>query len=370
MTVSISGTGGVTFPDNSAQTTAATGFGFKNRLINGAMVIDQRNAGAVTTPTAGVYTLDRWQFQLAAAGKFSVQRSTSAPAGFSNSLVVTSLGAYSVLSTDYFTAQYNIEGFNFADMNWGGANAQAVMLSFWVNCSLTGTFTGAFRNAANTRTYPYSYTISAANTWQYISIKVTGDTTGTWVGATNGTGVQVFFDFGSGATNQGTAGAWANGTSNAATGQTNLLATSGATFYITGVQLEKGSTATSFDYRPYGTELALCQRYAFQMNASDGGNTANRFALGFSNAVNKAFCQMPHPVPMRVKPSLTTSVSTLNLSDAITGSVLTAVSIQTATSDINKTCFDCTTAGGLTTFRPYYLEANTSSCTVLLSAEL
>jgi len=238
--------------------------GFRNRIINGAMVIDQRKAGASVTPTAATYTLDRWTTNLTEPSKFSVQQnagSVTPPLGFSNYLGVTSLSTYSVLTSDFFALLHNIEGFNTSDLMWGTANAQTVTLSFWVYSSLTGTFGGSITNSAINRSYPYSYTISSANTWEQKTVTIAGDTTGTWIGATNGVGVRIYFSLGSGSTYSGTAGSWSGSTLISATGATSVVGTNDATFYITGVQLEKGSTATSFDYRPYGTELALCQRY-------------------------------------------------------------------------------------------------------------
>ena len=239
--------------------------GFKNRIINGAMVIDQRNAGASVTPTTGVFTLDRWLAgAYSASSKFSVQQNASAvtpPAGFKNYLGVTSLSAYSVAAGDFLTLQQSIEGYNSADLDWGTANAKTVTLSFWVRSSLTGTFGGALANSASDRSYPFSYTISVANTWEYKNVTIAGDTSGTWVGATNGIGINLRIGLGVGSTYTGTAGAWAGSNIFSVTGATNVVGTNGATLYITGVQLEQGSTATSFDYRPYGTELQLCQRY-------------------------------------------------------------------------------------------------------------
>ena len=261
MSVTINGTNGLTFNDASTQTTAATGFGFKNRIINGAMVIDQRYAGAATANTINGYTVDRWVVNQSTTGKLIAQQSSTAPTGFSNSLLVTSQSAYTVGASDYYMFVHYIEGFNFADMVWGTANAATITLSFWVRSSLTGTFGGGLKNGGSNRTYPFTYTISAANTWEQKTLTITGDTTGTWVGATNGTGLIVQFGLGAGATFSGTAGSWQAGNLVSATGATSVVGTNGATFYITGVQLEKGSTATSFDYRPYGTELILCQRY-------------------------------------------------------------------------------------------------------------
>jgi len=244
-------------------TGTSTGYyGFKNRIINGAMVIDQRNAGASVTPTTdGQYTVDRMQVYISAASKFSVQRdSTVYPSGFTYSAKITSLAATSLAAGDYYCFVQPIEGFNVADLGFGASGASTVTISFWVRSSLTGTFGGALRNGAANRAYPFTYTISSANTWEQKTVTIAGDTTGTW--ATGNTqGMAVIFGLGVGTTNSGTAGAWAASGYISATGATSVVGTNGATFYITGVQLEKGSTATSFDYRPYGTELQLCQRY-------------------------------------------------------------------------------------------------------------
>ena len=240
-------------------------YSMKNRIINGAMVIDQRNAGASVTNGAGSsYTLDRWKIYGSQASKFTVQQnagSVTPPSGFPNYLGVTSSSAYSVGSTDIFQLYQNIEGFNTADLGWGTANAKTVTISFQLYSSLTGTFAGYIQNNAGNRSYIFNYTVSSANTWTSVSVTIAGDTTGTWVGATNGVGMTVALSLGAGSTYNGTASAWATGDFRTTSGATSVVGTSGATFYITGVQLEKGSTATSFDYRPYGTELQLCQRY-------------------------------------------------------------------------------------------------------------
>ncbi len=236
---------------------------WRNRIINGDMRIDQRNNGASVTPTASTYTLDRWTTLLSQPSKFSVQQnagSVTPPAGFTNYLGVTSLSAYSVLTGDYFAVVQNIEGFNVADLGWGSASAASVTVSFWVRSSLTGTQSFVLRNAASNRSYPATYTINAANTWEQKSVTIAGDTTGTW-GTGNGTGIQVWFNLGAGASFSGTANAWAGSNITAATGSTSVVGTNGATFYITGVQLEAGTNETPFERRAYGTELQLCQRY-------------------------------------------------------------------------------------------------------------
>ena len=258
--------------DNNAQYT-----GFKNRIINGAMMIDQRNAGASVTPTNTVYTLDRWQDSQTVAGKFTVQQSSIAPAGFVNSLLCTSTSAYSLAAGEFVSIRQLIEGLNVADLAWGTADAKTVTLSFWVRSSLTGTFGGSIFNSAGNRIYVYSYQINNANTWEQKTITIAGDTTGTWL-TTNGVGIAVRFCIGAASDYQGTPGSWGTTVYTGPTGQTNLVGTNGATFYITGVQLEKGSVATSFDYRPYGTELALCQRY-FQAASSTSGIGLNTIGI-------------------------------------------------------------------------------------------
>ena len=237
---------------------SATGYnGFKNRIINGAMVIDARNAGTEVNPAVNAaYYLDRWQAISAAASKFKIGQNAGAvtpPTGYINYLGCTSLSAYTVGATEVFAIRQYIEGLNVADLAWGTASAATVTLSFWVYSSLTGTFGGSVKNSAVNRVYPFTYTISSANTWTQASVTIAGDTTGTWL-TTNGIGIGILFSLGSGSTVSGTAGTWSSTNYSSATGAVSVVGTNGATFYITGVQLEKGSTATSFDYRPFGTE--------------------------------------------------------------------------------------------------------------------
>ena len=277
-------------------------FGFKNRIINGAMVFDQRNAGASVTPTASVYTLDRWRAVCSVSSKFSVQQNAGAvtpPTGFTNYFGATSLSAYTVGSSEIFLIQQNIEGFNIADLSWGTANAKTVTLSFWVRSSLTGTFGGSLRNGNADRSYPFSYTINSANTWEYETITIDGDTTGTW--ATNSSsGVSVNFSLGNGATVSNTAGAWVAGNFTSATGATSVVGTNGATLYITGVQLEKGTQATSFDYRSYGIELVMCQRYCCVLTS--GGGNAGPYGGLYASAAGRVWYK--HPATMRASPTL------------------------------------------------------------------
>jgi hypothetical protein len=207
------------------------------------------------------YPVDRFQISNTSDGTFSAQQDSSAPAGFTKSLKVTITSADSSLTTTQrLVIVQQIEGYNVADFGFGAADAQTVTLSFWVRSSLTGTFGGSLLNGGSNRSYPFTYSISAADTWEYKTITVAGDTTGTWA-TDNSSGMRVYIGLGAGPDVSGTAGAWAGADYASATGATSVVGTNGATFYITGVQLEAGSVATSFERRHYGQELALCQRY-------------------------------------------------------------------------------------------------------------
>ena len=309
MTLAISGTTGITL---AGQFDSASTFGFKNRIINGGMVIDQRNAGASVSNPAAVltYGIDRWKYYGTVASKFTVQQTPSATetgyatrvaAGFTNYMAFTSSASTIVASTDLYAFAQNIEGFNVSDLAWGTANAKTVTLSAWVYSSLTGTFSGSVGNNAANRCYPFSFSIPTANTWTQISITIPGDTSGTWL-TNSSTGLQFWFNLGSGSSNLGTANAWGSTFYYGTTGAQSIIATNTATFYITGVQLEKGSTATSFDFRSYGTELALCQRYLPAFNG-----TAIYFS-GQATTTTGTYAQINFPVTTRVAPTgITTS---------------------------------------------------------------
>jgi hypothetical protein len=274
-------------------------YGFKNRLINGSMSISQGAAGATITPAvtsayATNYPVDRFQVIVGAASKLTTAQSSVAATGFNFSTLITSSSAYTVGASEVFVIRQNIEGFNTADLGWGAAGAAPVTLSFWVRSSLTGTFGGSLQNSASNRSYPFTYTIAAANTWELKSVTIAGDTTGTWIGATNGIGLRVNFGLGVGSTYSGTAGAWAGSDYDSATGATSVVGTSGATFYLTGVQLERGSAATSFDYLDYGRSLMQCQRYFFK-------TTINGITLGTLSA---SLVTVRMPVTMRAAPTL------------------------------------------------------------------
>jgi hypothetical protein len=347
----------------------------KNRIINGAMVIDQRNAGASVANIAGLsYSLDRWALSGSVATKFTVQQnagSVTPPVGFVNYLGVTSSSAYTVGAAERFQVLQRVEGFNISDLGWGTANAKTVTLSFWVQSSLTGTFGGALQNSAVNRSYPYSYTISSANTWEQKSITIAGDTSGTWA-TDNTNGISVTFGLGTGSTYSGTAGAWATADYNNATGATSVVGTNGATFYITGVQLEVGSQATGFEYRQYQQELALCQRYYYRLKATAANYMFS--AGGQCFGTTGALVNIPLPVTMRITPTAVEQNGTAAdyiIWNATTSAVaLSAVPAYSAITTNNMAGIDCTVASGVVAGNATQLLSTNSNAYLGWSAEL
>lgn len=285
----------------AASGSPGTTTGFKNRIINGGMTVNQRAWTSTSIAQGSTYTVDRWwTYSRLVGSKYSIAQSTSAPTGFINSLLVTSSSAYSVAAGDIFYVSQLIEGLNIADLAWGTANAKTITLSFWVNSSLTGTFGGALQNNDSNYNYPFSYTISTANTWQQVSITIPGPTSGSWL-TTNSCGIQILISLGAGSTyGNGTAGAWTTSNYVSVTGAVSVVGTSGATWAITGAQLEVGTTATNFDFRSYGTELALCQRYYIRY----ANGTGQRLGVGDRYATTFIQCMTFFPTEMRTAPTL------------------------------------------------------------------
>ena len=293
----------------------------RNKIINGDMRIDQRNAGAAVISN-GSYPVDRFPVANNTDGAFSAQQDSSAPAGFVNSTKITITTADATLgATQRILFYQSIEGTNTADFAWGTANAKTVTLSFWVRSSLTGTFGGSIKNSANNRAYPFTYSISVADTWEYKTVTIAGDTSGTWL-TTTGLGVQLLFSLGSGADFSGTAGAWASANYTAPTGAVSVIGTLNATWYITGVQLEVGSVATPFEHRSYGDELARCQRY-YQLFDSAAGEAYPTGGVGAY-----AICGVNFIQTMRAAPTVTlgtAGTSTNTSGDNFTTATPTAI---------------------------------------------
>jgi hypothetical protein len=346
--------------------------GMRNKIINGDMVIDQRYSGTSATAGDGTYIVDRWSTITNQASNFTytVQQnagSVTPPAGLTNYLGATVTASNSSISSGTTIGlRHKIEGYNIADLAWGTSSAKPVTLSFWVRSSLTGTFGGALWNSSQALSYPFSYSISQANTWTYITLNIAGPTTSTWV-VNNGTGVGIDFSLGTGTTRLGTAGSWASGFYQGAIGQTQVVSTNGATFYLTGVQLEAGTIATPFERRLYGQELALCQRYYWRNNASSTWTYARQPCIIVMGSTTGGSMVIINPVTMRGLP-VSVDFNALALYD---GANLVAISNLTLDqSSLQTACMSITTTGA-TQFRQYIIMGNGSASSYLgVSAEL
>ena len=360
-----------TVPEAYGGTGTTTGYyGFKNRIINGAMVIDQRNAGAsVTLTSGGDYTVDRFIGFEDTDGAMTAQQDSSAPTGFVNSLKCTTTTADGTLASgQYVTLIQKIEGTNVSDLAWGSASAKTVTLSFWVRSSLTGSFGGSLRNSASNRSYPFTYSISVADTWEQKTITIAGDTTGTWL-TTTGVGIQVAFGLGVGSTYSGTAGAWAGANYVSATGAVSVIGTLNATWYITGVQLEKGATATAFDYRDYGREMIMCQRYYTQFGLEQANSSLS--PLGVAYQATTAVFPYILPIKMRSQPTVSASTAELIEWQTLTTYTPTTYTLPTAQQATQSPLVGVNISpSSLTAGRVYTLRATSAAGYVAFTSEL
>lgn len=338
--------------------------GARNLIINGAMTVSQR--GTSFTPSTGLaYSLDRYATLETTDGSMTISQDTSVvPTDFQYSLkAVTGTADSSLAAGQRMILLTRIEGYNVAHLELGTANAKQFTLSFYVRSSLTGTFGGAFQNSASDRNYPFTYTINSADTWERKTITITGDTSGTW-NTTNGTGLQVCWGLGVGSTYSGTAGAWAAGDINSATGATSVIGTASATWYITGVQLEVGDTATPFEHEDFGTTLAKCQRYLPALNHQGNGMYATGKA--FSSTGARIFYQFkvpPRTNPTGISISAAGDFKITNANDAL--NTVTAMTFQTGT---NVGCrMAVNVASGLTAGHATELYIQSSSAQILFT---
>jgi hypothetical protein len=370
MSMILDGSNGVTFNDASLQGAAASPYVLKNRIINGDMVIDQRNNGSSISinGTTG-FPVDRFKVTAGGGGVISASRSTTAPTEFINSLSNTvSTADSSIASSDIYVIDCFNEGFNTADLGFGTANARTVTLSFWVRSSVTGTYGVRISNGSFSRCYVSTYTISAANTWEQKTVTIAGDTTGTWA-TDNSTGIAVSWDLGSGTNWNGTANTWQAGNFLRTSGCVNWIATSGATFYITGVQLEQNTSATPFERRLYGQELALCQRYYYKNKPNAIGN---RLAPVFCESTTAATAIMQFPVSMRTNPTALEQSGTASDYSIYSSAGATVCSgVPTFTNASNdQTAIGLSVASGLTTGQGGQIRAATTNGYFAWSAEL
>jgi len=346
----------------------------RNKIINGNMLIDQRASTTTVNAAAGTYTLDRWRaFGQTSDGVFTVTQDSSSPSEFSKSLKVTVTTAdTNITSSQSYQIGQIIEGLNTIDLAWGTSAANSAILSFWVKSSVTGTFGGGLRNSGSSRSYPFSYTINTADTWEKKTVTIGAETTGTWV-KDAGSGIRMDFSLGAGSNFLGTAGAWNTNNNNGATGQTNIIATVNATWFITGVQFEIGSVATAFQTATgtFQGELAACQRYFQRI-----GNNASPYYMYTCAAVegvSTLWGAVPLPVTMRVVPSMSATSSGNTFTFLGYGNVASSfIYLDTAQSSQSSICMGSNTISGLTANQSRYIRnLNDSSGTYIsLSAEL
>ena len=355
MSVAINGTNGITYNDGSLQPSAPVG---RNLIINGDMAIDQRNAGASATSNGSVYTVDRYEFQMSSVTNVQTyQQVTDAPAGFNKSLKITNNSTTQATAAGILcTPRQKIEGLNTAYLNWGTSDAQTVTVSFWVKASVTGTYPVALTNNNFSRSFVTNYTVSVANTWEYKTVTIAGDTSGTWTVNTT-TGINVLFSLDTGSTYQTTADSWQSGNYRGTSSDVHFLANASATWQITGVQLEANTTATPFENLQYGTQLQLCQRYYQTISKMTGysGPTTSDIQ-----------CSVAYPIPMRATPTISQS-SVFRFDDAAAAFTQTSTGLGLASTNNTGTIINVINITVNGTFRPH---GKANAATLNLNAEL
>lgn len=297
--------------------------GTKNLIINGDMAIDQRNAGVSNSGTANAYTTDRWQLQMFGTTEVTYQQVIDAPAGFNKSLKITSNATPDTLTgSDSVSPRQRIEGLNTAYLNWGTSDAQTVTLSFWVKASITGTYPVSFHNQDFDRSFVSEYNVVSANTWEYKTIVITGDTTGTWYTGSL-TGIIALFNLDNGSDSvTATTDSWISGNYRRTSSCVSFMNNSSATWQITGVQLEVGTTATDFENLQYGTQLAMCQRYYWRPEASN-----KVFGTGYVVSATRADMYSSLPVTMRTVPSIVNTSVAIRINYAAVSVLATTITL-------------------------------------------
>ena len=345
------------------------GMGFRNRIINGDMRIDQRNAGAsVTNTTNNLFAVDRWFTNLAGEYNNNVISqqnldSLTPPANFKNYLGVKITTGTAAGASPFLSFRQQVEGYNIADAGYGTSSAQTLTCSFWARSNLVGTYAFTVRGGTPTRSYVTNFTINLADTWEFKTFVIPGDTdTGVVWESTIGAAFHVNIGLNSfqGVFSTSTLNQWHTGSFTGSTTQSNNFATTtGNAFYITGVQLEKGATATAFDYRDYGRELIMCQRYFQTITAAPG--------VGQHGSTTVADLSFTFRVDMRTTPTATPA-GAMKVTDTSADYTQSSASISSFFGNATGGRAYLANFTGLTALRPYFLR--TDSPVIQLSAEL
>jgi hypothetical protein len=278
----------------------------RNLIINGSMAISQRNGPTLLSPAPSGYgSADRFATFKSGAGTFSIQQSTDSPSGFINSIKATVTSASTPSGTNYYHIQHTIEGQNFASLAQGTSDAKTFTLSFYVKSSITGTFSGSFRDSTPSISYVFEYTVNSANTWERKTITVDGTSSGTF-STDNNAGAYLAFSLGQGTTfGSSTVGSWHSGNYHGSSSETKFIANAGATFQITGVQVEVGDTATPFEHKNARQELSDCQRYCWRLTKENSSESL--IAVGFVYSTSSVITHLSYPQVMRAIPSASVS---------------------------------------------------------------
>ena len=352
------------------------GLGFRNKIMNGNMVIAQRGTAAITGSSAKQYPVDRWVCQSSTTNSVTFQQSTTAPAGFTNSIVATSGNSATAYTSNNYTFMYQyIEGYNIADLAYGSASAKQVSVSFWCRASQTGTYNAVLENSNATRNYVTTFTVNTANTWEYKTLLISGSPSGTWL-TDNGAGLAFYIVLGMGSTYEtASPNTWLESSVKYGTsGAVDIGAYNAATFYLTGVQLEQNYQPTPFEQRPYGVELQLCQRYYQRYNNDGGSNTTPLNGGVFvGTGVGAVGGYLIHPV--RLRRTLTSSdisYANIGIDDQATfGTGVSSVVVNSSRATLDTTGLFIATTSSVTSKAPNFIVGtSTSPSYIAVSAEL
>lgn len=279
--------------------------GIRNLIINGAMEVSQRTTSTTAATSGGAYGVDRWEAFASGGGAFTQEQSTTVPDNnFKNSVKLTVTTAdSSIAAADYYAFNYNIEGNDIIRTGYGTSDAVSMTLSFRARSSVGGKYSVTVYNHNGSRGYLNTFDL-VADTWKYVTLSFAGDTGGTW-NKDNSKGLVIRFDLGGGSNGNGTANQWTTSGSFAAnhtSDSVKWISTNAATFNLTGVQLEVGNTATPFEHRSFGDELARCQRYLEVLEKASGESV---IGTGLAYSTTRLLVSHSFKVTKRSSPSLT-----------------------------------------------------------------
>ena len=311
--------------------------GRRNLVINGAMQVNQR--GTIDAANGNGFPVDRFKCTVAALDQLvaALSQDSSAPVGFANSLEIgISTVEDALAANETFVLETRLESQDLQQVQKGTGTAKTMSLTFYVKSSVTGNYALQALDSDNGRSVAFLYAISVADTWEKKSILIPADTTGAFADD-NGIGLSLvwFLAAGTNFTSGTLQSAWA-GTTNAnlaAGHNVNIMANTDNNWFLTGVQLEIGSTATPFEHRSFGEELAMCKRYYHKMDAANGATVS--YAIGQAYTTDDAWFPVPLSPEMRTTPTLDHgTLSKIQLTDTdLSGEAIGGLSIHTGSSN-------------------------------------